>query len=58
MCEKNKANNNFPWMQWSHSARGTIFSENEVIRVWILRVFVVCGFLRFFEKVGCFEERV
>ena len=32
------------------------------MRVWflrvVLRVFVICGFLCFFENVSCFEERV
>ena len=31
---------------------GTCFlTENEVIRVWFLRVFVVCGFLRFLKTL-------
>ena len=33
-------------------------TENDVMRVWFLRVFVICGFLCFFENVSCFEERV
>ena len=33
-------------------------AENDVMRVWVLRVFVICGFLCFFENVSCFEERV
>ena len=32
--------------------------ELEVMRAWFLRVFVICGFLCFFENVSCFEERV
>ena len=27
------------------------FSENDVMRVWFLRVFVICGFLCFFLKM-------
>ena len=37
---------------------GVIVSESDVMRVWLLRVFVMCGFLCFFENVSCFEERV
>ena len=33
-------------------------TENDVMRVWFLRLFVICGFLCFFENVSCFEERV
>ena len=35
-----------------------IYTENDVMRVWFLRVFVICGVLCFFENVSCFEERV
>ena len=43
----------------SSFGRGPLFlSENDVMRVWFLRVFVICGFLCFFENVSCFEERV
>ena len=33
-----------------------ILSENEVIRVWLLRVFVVCGFLRFLNMLVVFKN--
>ena len=35
-----------------------IFTENEVLRVWFLRVFVVYGYSTFLKHIVCFAEYI